>query len=94
MGGPPRRRKRPSCPSSSSSRSSNRPATSTRVRVEITPRHAPERRQADIAALAGVARENASRAINGLLRQGLLAREKSSFYVVRNPAGLRELAEL
>ena len=29
--------------------------------------------QADIAALAGVARENASRAINGLLRQGLLA---------------------
>lgn len=49
--------------------------------------------QTDIAGMAGVARENASRAINELLRDGVLARE-GSFYVVANPGELHDLAEI
>ena len=49
--------------------------------------------QNDIAGMAGVARENASRAINDLLRDGVLARE-GSFYVIARPDELAELAEI
>ena len=49
--------------------------------------------QADIAALAGVARENASRAINGLIRQGLIGRDESH-YVVKRADALRAMAEI
>ena len=49
--------------------------------------------QADIAGMAGVARENASRAINDLLRDGILDREGSHYVVVR-PDELKDLAEI
>lgn len=49
--------------------------------------------QADIAGMAGVARENASRAINDLLRDGVLSRQ-GSFYVVADPVELGDLAEI
>ena len=49
--------------------------------------------QADIAGMAGVARENASRAINDLLRDGILGRE-GSFYVIARPDDLTELSEV
>ena len=49
--------------------------------------------QSDIAGMAGVARENASRAINNLLRGGVLGRVKG-FYSVDKPAKLRQLAEV
>lgn len=49
--------------------------------------------QTDIAGMAGVARENASRAINDLLRDGVLARE-GSFYVIARPDELADLAEI
>ena len=49
--------------------------------------------QADIAGMAGVARENASRAINDLLREGMLARA-GSFYVIERPAELLDMAEI
>ena len=49
--------------------------------------------QADIAGMAGVARENASRAISGLLREGLLGRA-GSFYVIERPAELLDMAEI
>ena len=43
--------------------------------------------------MAGVARENASRAINDLLRDGILARE-GSFYVIARPEELEDMAEI
>ncbi len=49
--------------------------------------------QTDIAGMAGVARENASRAINDLLREGVLARDGSR-YVIAQPHELRDLAEI
>lgn len=49
--------------------------------------------QSDIAGLAGAARENASRAINSLLRSGVLQR-RQGFYVIANPAALEEQAEV
>ena len=49
--------------------------------------------QSDIAGMAGVARENASRAINDLLRAGVLARA-GSFYIIEQPAALLDLAEI
>ncbi|MFN4141259.1 Crp/Fnr family transcriptional regulator [Aestuariivirga sp.] len=49
--------------------------------------------QTDIAGMAGVARENASRAINDLLRDGILGRE-GSFYVIVQPDELRDMAEI
>lgn len=49
--------------------------------------------QNDIAGMAGVARENASRAINELLRDGILARE-GSFYVIVRPDELEDMAEV
>jgi len=49
--------------------------------------------QNDIAGMAGVARENASRAINDLLRAGVLGRD-GSFYVIAQPATLLDLAEI
>jgi len=49
--------------------------------------------QSDIAALAGVARENASRAINDLLRGGVLGRVKG-YYSIEKPERLRELTEI
>jgi CRP/FNR family transcriptional regulator, cyclic AMP receptor protein len=49
--------------------------------------------QADIAGMAGVARENASRAINDLLRDGILDRE-GSHYVIARPDELKDLAEI
>ncbi len=49
--------------------------------------------QSDIAGMAGVARENASRAINDLLRGGVLGRVKG-FYSIEKPGTLRELAEI
>lgn len=49
--------------------------------------------QNDIAGMAGVARENASRAINDLLRDGILSRE-GSFYVIARPAELEDMAEI
>ncbi len=49
--------------------------------------------QADIAGMAGVARENASRAINELLREGLLARQGQN-YVILAPERLSDLAEI
>jgi CRP/FNR family cyclic AMP-dependent transcriptional regulator len=49
--------------------------------------------QTDIAAMAGVARENASRTINDLLRDGILDRE-GSHYVIARPEELRDLAEI
>ncbi len=49
--------------------------------------------QNDIAGMAGVARENASRAINDLLREGVLGRA-GSFYMIERPAELLDLAEI
>jgi len=49
--------------------------------------------QADIAGMAGVARENASRAINDLIRRGILGRS-GGHYAVERPADLLELAEI
>jgi len=49
--------------------------------------------QNDIAGMAGVARENASRAINDLLRDGILARQ-GSFYVIARPGELEDMAEI
>jgi CRP/FNR family cyclic AMP-dependent transcriptional regulator len=49
--------------------------------------------QTDIAGMAGVARENASRAINDLLREGILGRS-GSYYVIERPAELLDLAEI
>ena len=49
--------------------------------------------QNDIAGMAGVARENASRAINDLLRDGVLGRS-GSFYVIVRPEELLDLAEI
>jgi len=49
--------------------------------------------QTDIAGLAGVARENASRAINDLLREGVLTRE-GHHYVIVDPQALEDLAEI
>ena len=49
--------------------------------------------QNDIAGMAGVARENASRAINDLLREGILTRE-GSFYLIARPNELEDMAEI
>lgn len=49
--------------------------------------------QTDIAGMAGVARENASRAINDLLRDGVLSRA-GSFYVIARPQDIEDLAEI
>ena len=49
--------------------------------------------QNDIAGMAGVARENASRAINKLLRAGVLARA-GSFYMIERPAELLDMSEI
>lgn len=49
--------------------------------------------QNDIAGMAGVARENASRAVNDLLREGVLGRS-GSFYVIVRAAELLDLAEI
>ncbi len=49
--------------------------------------------QSDIAGMAGVARENASRAINEFLRDGVLARVKGC-YAIEKPERLRQLAEI
>ncbi|MCA3574299.1 MAG: Crp/Fnr family transcriptional regulator [Aestuariivirga sp.] len=49
--------------------------------------------QTDIAGMAGVARENASRAINDLLRDGVLGRE-GNYYVVARMEELLDLAEI
>ena len=49
--------------------------------------------QNDIAGMAGVARENASRAINDLLREGILTRE-GSFYLITRPNELEDMAEI
>lgn len=49
--------------------------------------------QNDIAGMAGVARENASRSINELLRSGILGRA-GSFYMIERPAELLDLAEI
>lgn len=49
--------------------------------------------QSDIAGMAGVARENASRAINELLRGGILGRIRG-FYSIDKPEKLRELAQI
>jgi CRP/FNR family transcriptional regulator, cyclic AMP receptor protein len=49
--------------------------------------------QNDIAGMAGVARENASRAINDLLRDGVLSRA-GSFYMIERPAELQDMAEI
>jgi CRP/FNR family transcriptional regulator, cyclic AMP receptor protein len=49
--------------------------------------------QSDIAGMAGVARENASRAINDLLRGGILGRVRG-FYSIDKPEKLRGLAQI
>ena len=49
--------------------------------------------QTDIAGMAGVARENASRAINELLRDGILARQGSNYVIVR-PEELEDMSEI
>ena len=49
--------------------------------------------QNDIAGMAGVARENASRAINDLLREGVLSRA-GSFYLIERPTELLDMAEI
>jgi CRP/FNR family transcriptional regulator, cyclic AMP receptor protein len=49
--------------------------------------------QTDIAGMAGVARENASRAINDLLRQGVLGRV-GGYYTIERPAELLDLSEI
>lgn len=47
--------------------------------------------QTDIAGMAGVARENASRAINDLIRDGVIERDKSH-YVIARPEVLLDMA--
>lgn len=49
--------------------------------------------QSDIAGLAGAARENASRAINSLLRAGVLQR-RAGFYVIAKLAALQDQAAI
>ena len=49
--------------------------------------------QNDIAGMASVARENASRAINELLRDGILSRA-GSFYMIDRPDELHDMAEI
>ena len=49
--------------------------------------------QNDIAGMAGVARENASRAINDLLREGVLSRA-GSFYLIERPTELLDMVEI
>jgi CRP-like cAMP-binding protein len=49
--------------------------------------------QTDIAGMAGVARENASRAINELIREGIISRDKS-LYVIANPEELLDMATI
>jgi CRP-like cAMP-binding protein len=49
--------------------------------------------QNDIAGMAGVARENASRAINDLLRDGVLSRA-GSFYMIERLDELNDMAEI
>lgn len=49
--------------------------------------------QNDIAGMAGVARENASRAVNDLLRMGVIGRE-GSFYVIERLEELTDMAEI
>ncbi|WP_373504774.1 Crp/Fnr family transcriptional regulator [Aestuariivirga sp.] len=49
--------------------------------------------QNDIAGMAGVARENASRAINDLLREGVLSRA-GSFYMIERLDELNDMAEI
>jgi CRP-like cAMP-binding protein len=49
--------------------------------------------QSDIAGLAGVARENASRAINDLMRAGVILRERG-FYVIAQAEVLERLASV
>jgi CRP-like cAMP-binding protein len=49
--------------------------------------------QTDVANMAGVARENASRVINDMLRSGILARQKGH-YVIERPDKLQELTEI
>lgn len=49
--------------------------------------------QTDIAGMAGVARENASRAINDLLREGVLGRV-GGYYSIERPAELLDLSEI
>lgn len=49
--------------------------------------------QSDIAGMAGVARENASRAINELIRDGVISRE-NSLYVIADPEELLDMATI
>lgn len=49
--------------------------------------------QADIASLAGAARENASRAINDLRRAGVIGRAEG-YYTIERPAELLDMAEI
>jgi CRP/FNR family transcriptional regulator, cyclic AMP receptor protein len=49
--------------------------------------------QNDIAGMAGVARENASRAINDLMRLGVLGRH-GSHYTIERPDELQDMAEI
>jgi CRP-like cAMP-binding protein len=49
--------------------------------------------QTDIANMAGVARENASRAINEMLRSGILSRERGH-YVIERPDKLQALTDV
>ncbi len=49
--------------------------------------------QTDIAGMAGVARENANRAILELMRDGILSRAKG-YYAIEKPGALAELSEI
>lgn len=49
--------------------------------------------QTDIAGMAGVARENANRAITELIRDGILTRAKG-YYAIESPHQLAELSEI
>jgi CRP-like cAMP-binding protein len=49
--------------------------------------------QTDIAGMAGVARENASRAINDLFREGILGRD-GSYYTIEKMTELRDMSEI
>lgn len=49
--------------------------------------------QSDIAAMAGVARENASRAINDFLREGILGRD-GGYYTIERPDELYDMADV
>jgi CRP-like cAMP-binding protein len=49
--------------------------------------------QSDIAGMAGVARENASRAINDLLRDGILGRD-GAYYTIERADELLDMAEI